>query len=67
VLSPRGLPRELRYRRKQVAEAPAATDTLREIEAQAIMDALKKSGGNKSKAAKMLGISRKTLYKRLAL
>lgn len=68
VMSPKALPKELRYRRKQRTEAPEpSADTLREIEAQAIMDALKKFGGNKSKAAKMLGISRKTLYKRLAL
>jgi transcriptional regulator of acetoin/glycerol metabolism len=30
-----------------------------------ISDAIKESGGNKSKAAKFLGISRKTLYARL--
>jgi len=32
-----------------------------------IIDAIKASGGNKSKAAKLLGISRKTLYARLRL
>jgi DNA-binding NtrC family response regulator len=39
--------------------------TLRELESQAVKDALKESGENKSKAAKMLGISRKSLYKKL--
>jgi DNA-binding NtrC family response regulator len=39
--------------------------TLRELETQAVKDALKESGENKSKAAKMLGISRKSLYKKL--
>lgn len=31
----------------------------------AIMQALEKAGGNKSKAARMLGISRRTIYRRL--
>lgn len=39
--------------------------TLREIELQAIKNALQESNGNKSKAAKMLGISRKAFYSRL--
>lgn len=39
--------------------------TLREMETLIIREALHKSGGNKSHAAKMLGVSRKTLYKRL--
>ncbi|WP_444979544.1 helix-turn-helix domain-containing protein [Geobacter hydrogenophilus] len=39
--------------------------TLRELEEAAILAALEESGGNKSCAAKMLGISRKALYKRL--
>jgi len=39
--------------------------TLRSLEAQAIVDTLQDCRGNKSKAAKILGISRKALYKRL--
>jgi len=39
--------------------------TLKEIEIQAVKDALQACDGNKSKTAKMLGISRKALYKRL--
>ena len=39
--------------------------TLKEVEMLAIKDALEKAKGNKSKAAKILGISRKALYKRL--
>ncbi len=39
--------------------------TLREIELYAIQEALQKCDGNKSKAARMLGISRKAFYKRL--
>ncbi|MDA8172486.1 MAG: sigma-54 dependent transcriptional regulator [Nitrospiraceae bacterium] len=45
--------------------SPPATQTLREIEEQAIIGALEECRGNKSKAAKLLGISRKTFYKRL--
>jgi DNA-binding NtrC family response regulator len=40
--------------------------TLRELESQAIRNALEGASGNKSKVAKLLGISRKALYKRLS-
>ncbi len=40
-------------------------NTLKDMELQAIRDALDTCNGNKSKVAKMLGISRKALYKRL--
>jgi DNA-binding NtrC family response regulator len=39
--------------------------TLKEAERQLIINALSKSKGNKSLAAHMLGISRKSLYKKL--
>lgn len=39
--------------------------TLKEIELHAIREALQKCDGNKSKAARLLGISRKAFYKRL--
>jgi two-component system response regulator HydG len=39
--------------------------TLKDLESQAIKDALRECKGNKSKAAKILGISRKAFYKRL--
>ena len=42
--------------------APA---TLKELEARMIRETLRKCNGNKSKTAKMLGFSRKALYKRL--
>lgn len=43
----------------------SATKTLKELEMQAIMDTLRKCNGNKSRTARMLGISRKAFYKRL--
>lgn len=39
--------------------------TLKELETQAIMETLSKCKGNKSRTAKVLGISRKAFYKRL--
>ena len=45
--------------------AGRGAQTLRELEDQAVLNALDECRGNKSKAAKMLGISRKTFYKRL--
>ncbi|OGW29209.1 MAG: hypothetical protein A2X59_09505 [Nitrospirae bacterium GWC2_42_7] len=39
--------------------------TLKEIELHAIREAMQKCNGNKSKAARTLGISRKAFYKRL--
>jgi DNA-binding NtrC family response regulator len=39
--------------------------TLKELEIQAIRETLRKCNGNKSKTARLLGISRKAFYKRL--
>ena len=44
------------------AESPLA---LHDLEKQAVVDALKKAGGNKTKAAKILNITRRMLYSRL--
>ena len=40
--------------------------TLAEVEADYVADTLRAAGGNKSEAARLLGISRKSLYERLA-
>lgn len=53
----------LSYRR--IKQAPASVKPLREVQSNAIRDALRECNGNKSKAARMLGISRKAFYKRL--
>jgi two-component system response regulator AtoC len=51
-----------------VAPVPAdarLADTLADVERRKIMDAMEKCGGNQTRAAKMLGISRNTLLARL--
>jgi two-component system response regulator HydG len=45
--------------------APSGPRTLEDIEREAILATLQLAEGNKSKAAEMLGITRKTLYKKL--
>jgi two-component system response regulator AtoC len=44
----------------------ASRPTLAEVEAEYIRETLEAAGGNKSEAARILGISRKNLYERLA-
>jgi DNA-binding NtrC family response regulator len=39
--------------------------TLREVERDYIMEMLRKTGGNKTRAAELLGLDRKTLYRKL--
>src|SRR5262249_9222127 len=44
---------------------PAAVDSLEETERKQIVLALEKAGGNKTKAAELLGINRVTLFRKL--
>ena len=48
-----------------VMYAPAEAATLKDVEKGRILAALEECGGNKSKAAVMLGISRRTLHRKL--
>jgi two-component system response regulator HydG len=65
-ISTHHLPSEIRL--SGVFETPTTTvPSLRSIELQAIKDAVEACNGNKSSAARMLGISRKALYNRLKL
>jgi len=50
---------------RKIKRPPSSVKPLREVQKQAIMEALMECNGNKSKAARMLGISRKAFYKRL--
>ena len=58
---------------KQGALEPAAEnnggslkDALKDPEKNIILDAIQKCGGNKKEAAKLLGINRTTLYKKIS-
>ena len=61
----RELPEELQALKKKKSVRVTTLKTLKELEIDAIKNALRECKGNKSKAARMLGISRKALYKRL--
>ncbi|MGB8356915.1 MAG: sigma-54 dependent transcriptional regulator [Chthoniobacteraceae bacterium] len=68
VLLPEFLPKEIQVPELAAAAAissPTASLALEDIERQAVVEALQKSGGNKKKAAEMLGIHRPTLYNKL--
>jgi DNA-binding NtrC family response regulator len=58
------LPAEFRHRRQNVTP-DHVVKPLKVLESQAVTEALNVFQGNKSKAARSLGISRKTFYKRL--
>jgi DNA-binding NtrC family response regulator len=47
--------------------APALHGTMTDVEKQLIQDTMAKARGNKQEAARLLGISRSTLYKKLSL
>jgi DNA-binding NtrC family response regulator len=48
-----------------VAEAAKRQVPLREVERSYIQEVLRQTGGNKSRAADILGLDRKTLYRKL--
>ncbi len=67
ILGPQFFPSEIQ--RPDLAPATAAAgggpQTLGGIEREALIDALRRSGGNKKRAAELLGIHRPTLYAKL--
>ncbi len=64
-ISLRDLPEEFLASSKKTIYHYGSTRTLKELEIQAVRETLQRCKGNKSKTAKMLGISRKAFYKRL--
>ncbi|WP_147802747.1 sigma 54-interacting transcriptional regulator [Alkalicoccus halolimnae] len=64
-ISSSDLPPKL-FRKKNVKEPRVLSETLFEAEQKAVNEALLYTNGNKSKAAKLLGISRTALYEKIA-
>ena len=62
VITPPDLPRHLAASRSRSTRQPK---TLEEMEKDHILAVLAETGGNQSKAAEILGINRKTLYKKI--
>jgi DNA-binding NtrC family response regulator len=48
-----------------IARSVEQNMTMREVEREYILEVLRRTGGNKSRAAELLGLDRKTLYRRL--
>lgn len=70
LLTPDDLPAALRQPESQVGDKPEVSDqqdavclTLEEVEKRHLIRVLKETKGNKAKAAKILGIDRRTLYR----
>lgn len=63
------LPEEVRHNKHEleipVRSAVSLREAVSQAERQAILNALKRAGNNKSKAAKLLQVDRKTLYNKL--
>jgi two-component system response regulator HydG len=64
VITSRDLPQHFAGTTAESASSPSSK-TLKHLEERAVREALKSCQGNKSKAASMLGISRKAFYKKL--
>lgn len=54
-----------KIRAAELADAPPSLDPLSRVQQRHILDVLDSVGGNKAHAAKLLGLDRKTLYRKL--
>ncbi|MGD9853123.1 MAG: sigma 54-interacting transcriptional regulator [Nitrospirales bacterium] len=71
MIQPHDLPPEIRQYQDQKPESPLQDAMIQVppkhiIEKHQLLDALRQTGGNRSAASKLLGVSRLTLYRRLA-
>ncbi|MFN7931428.1 MAG: sigma-54 dependent transcriptional regulator [Blastocatellia bacterium] len=67
-IAPEDLPQRVRTNGSTAALLARSSEqamTLREVEREYILDILRRTGGNKLKASQMLGLDRKTLYRKL--
>jgi DNA-binding NtrC family response regulator len=67
-IMPEDLPQRVRSSGEAAAAIARAQErglTLRELERAYILETLRRTGGNKSRAAEVLGLDRKTLYRKL--
>ena len=67
VIEPSDLPERIRDWRSRKIDDGTNPVRLEDLEREHILRVLDSSGGNKSKAADLLGIDRKTLYRKLEL
>jgi len=65
MIEPRHLPAEFRTRTSVRVEKAEIKSTVKAVEAQAILDALKKNNHNRLKAARALGIHKSTLFRKI--
>ncbi len=68
VLTPDDLPERVRTSGSAsalIARSVEQNLTMREVEREYILEVLRRTGGNKSRAAELLGLDRKTLYRKL--
>ena len=63
VILPEDLPPEIRSETARAPELPAPRMTLDEVKRWYVASVLEETGGNKVRAADLLGIDRRTLYR----